>query len=688
MKQTDVSTYFPAAKTFAELPLSPVTLKGLEDTGYRKMTAIQRATLAHALCGRDVLAAAQTGSGKTLAFLIPVLELLWRSSWNKLDGLGALILTPTRELALQTFEVLRNIGKYHLGVSAGLVIGGGKNVKQEADAIGSMMILVSTPGRLLQHMDENPRFNCDYLKILVLDEADRILDMGFGKELDQILNNLPQERQTLLFSATQTTSVSQLARLSLQDPEYISVHANSQFFTPTKLSQFYMICPLETKTNLLWSFIRSHLTSKMMIFFSSQKQVRYYFEAFRQLRPGMRLLNLHGKMSQQKRMEVYWSFHDLEKQKNIPGACLLCTDIAARGLDFKGVDWVIQADCPEDTDTYIHRAGRTARMNKDGSSLLLLLPSEEKMAEMIKDRKIPLEKIDCNPEKQQNIIRQLQATCLQDTNIKLLAQKAVRSYVRGVSLMANKDIFKADELPVEEFSQSLGLVIAPKLPVNIQKVDKNKMVSDHRQSLLAAQAEEAEKEGLSIIPVKYKKKQKTNVERLMKRKNVNVLSDSAFSLVHDEESDDEGDSILRKKEGPHIHTTEDIDKLPVLKKQKDFVSLDDVDMPLDNKGDYISRALRELKEMDESDKKRNKDRVKGEKKAIREKEKLLVERPMPTAVLGTPGSSDEESEEEESEEDTRITKGEGSKKRKYEGSPGKGKRGFAKTSNKKRRTDK
>lgn len=218
--------YFPSAKEFKYLPISSRTKGGLHISHYHTMTDIQRASIPHALIGRDILGAAKTGSGKTLAFLIPVLETLYRQHWSKYDGLGALILSPTRELSLQIFDVLRQIGSKHHSISAGLVIGG-KDVNEEKTRIGGMNIIIGTPGRVLHHMDESPSFNCDSLQILVLDEADRILDMGFERELNAILNNLPKKRQTLLFSATQTKSVQQLARLSLKDPEFLSVHEDS-----------------------------------------------------------------------------------------------------------------------------------------------------------------------------------------------------------------------------------------------------------------------------------------------------------------------------------------------------------------------------------------------------------------------------------------------------------------------------
>jgi len=204
-------------RLFAELPISKRTLEGLGAASWVEMTEIQRGALPLALAGKDVLGAAKTGSGKTLSFIIPVLETLYRLQWTPMDGLGALVISPTRELALQIFDVLKKAGSKH-SFSAGLVIGG-KDVKEERDRLVRMNILVCTPGRLLQHMDETPNFDCSNLRLLVLDEADRILDMGFEANVNAIIENLPKARQTLLFSATQTKSVRDLARLSLKARE-------------------------------------------------------------------------------------------------------------------------------------------------------------------------------------------------------------------------------------------------------------------------------------------------------------------------------------------------------------------------------------------------------------------------------------------------------------------------------------
>ncbi|KAL6437210.1 hypothetical protein ACFW04_005039 [Cataglyphis niger] len=458
------------------------------------MTDIQRQSIGLALQGNDILGAAKTGSGKTLAFLIPVLEILYCKQWSRLDGLGALIITPTRELAYQIYETLRKVGRYH-DISAGLIIGG-KDLKFEKKRMNQCNIVICTPGRLLQHMDENPLFDCVNMQILVLDEADRCLDMGFERTMNCIIENLPPKRQTLLFSATQTKSVKDLARLSLKDPLYVSVHEYSTHTTPENLQQNYIVCSLEDKMAMLWSFIRNHLKQKIIVFFSSCKQVKYIYEAFCRLRPGVSLLALYGTLHQLKRMSIYESF--CKKQY----AVLFATDIASRGLDFPAVNWVLQMDCPEDVNAYIHRAGRTARFQSGGESLLVLLPSEEAIIEKLKQHKIPINMIKINPSKLQSPHRKLEALLARDVALKETAQRAFIAYVKSVFLMKDKEIFNVHSLNTDAYAKSLGLAIPPRIRFlqRIQKrmLDNNVKIKDeetNKNSINLADGSEQEDSG-------------------------------------------------------------------------------------------------------------------------------------------------------------------------------------------------
>ncbi len=507
--------------TFESLPLSQPTASGLEASHFKTLTDIQKRGVPHALKGSDILGAAKTGSGKTLAFLVPILENLYRRKWTELDGLGALILSPTRELAIQIFEVLRKIGRYH-AFSAGLVIGG-KSLQEERERLGRMNILVCTPGRMLQHMDQTAALEIDNLQMLVLDEADRIMDMGFQSTVDAIVDHLPKERQTLLFSATQTKKVSDLARLSLKDPEYVSVHEDASSATPSTLQHNYIVTPLPEKLDTLWSFIRSNLKAKILVFLSSGKQVRFVYEAFRHMQPGIPLMHLHGRQKQTARLDITTKF---SATKN---SCLLATDVVARGLDFPAVDWVIQLDCPEDADTYIHRVGRTARYERDGRAVLFLEPSEEEgMLKRLEQKKVKVEKINVRQKKQQGIKNQLQNMCFKDPELKYLGQKAFVSYVRSIHVQKDKEVFKLNDLPLEEFSASLGLPGAPK--IKFLKGDNAKSLKNApRQAASSSEEESAEEGGTKT----QKTTAKTKYDRMFERRNQDVFADHYAKLVND-----------------------------------------------------------------------------------------------------------------------------------------------------------
>jgi ATP-dependent RNA helicase DDX10/DBP4 len=484
------------------------------------MTDIQRKAVPLALKGHDILGAAKTGSGKTLSFIIPVLENLYRLQHVGADaGLGALILSPTRELAIQIFDVLCKVGKHGHMFAAGLLIGG-KSLESERQALPRMNILVATPGRMLQHLSQTATFSVDDLKILVLDEADRILDMGFQRDVDAIIDYLPKERQTLLFSATQSKKVSDLARLSLQDPEYVSVHAEDKSATPKSLQQNYIVCPLEEKLDTLWSFIQASKKSKILCFFSSAKLVRFVYESFRHMQPGIPLLHIHGRQKQGARLDTTAKF---SAAKN---SCLFATDVAARGLDFPAVDFVIQVDCPDDVDTYIHRVGRTARYNREGRGVLFLAPSEEEgMLKRFEAKKVPVEPINVRQKKRHSIKEQLQNMCFQDPALKYLGQKAFVTYVKSIYLQKDKEVFQLKEYDLEQFASSLGLPGTPR--IKFLKDDNSKQKKQaSRQTIEVSESDEKE------VP-KADKPVRTKYDRMFERKNQDVLAEHYKKMVRD-----------------------------------------------------------------------------------------------------------------------------------------------------------
>ncbi|GAB4830001.1 DEAD-box ATP-dependent RNA helicase 32 [Ancistrocladus abbreviatus] len=286
--------------------------------------------------GKGIGSKPQQKQGNDFATGRIVLEKLNGLRWGPEDGVGSIVISPTRELAIQLFNLLNSVARYH-GFSAGLLIGGRKDVDIEKEHVNELNILVCTPGRLIQHMDETPNFECLQLQVLVLDEADQIRKGGFEETLNAIVSQLPRYRQTLLFSATQTKSVQELARLSLKDPEYLSVHEESLTATPNLLHQSAIIVPLEQKLDVLWSFIKAHLNSRILVFLTTRKQVNFVFEVFKKLHSGIPLNCLQGKMNQEKRLGTYSQFCGMR-------AVLFSTNVSARGLDFEmAVDWVVQA---------------------------------------------------------------------------------------------------------------------------------------------------------------------------------------------------------------------------------------------------------------------------------------------------------------------------------------------------------
>ena len=478
----------PPPSDFSQLPLSRYTLSGLAKSKYTTMTQIQRLSIPHALAGRDVVGAAKTGSGKTLAFLVPLLESLHAARWSAGDGLGALVISPTRELATQIYEVLKNAGRDHFSLACG-VLTGGVPFEGEGASLARLNVLIATPGRLLQHLEQTPGFTLSELRMLVLDEADRLLDMGFSDTLNSIMSYMPPppQRQTLLFSATQTRRMGDLVRLTLSDPEFCGAHDASATTTPARLAQAYVIVPLQDKTNLLYSFLRSHTRCKVIVFVSACKQARFLLEAFRRLRPGVSLHALHGKMKQVARGAV---FDEFSRAKT---GVLFATDVASRGLDFPGVEWVLQLDAPEDVGAYIHRVGRTARFTSSGNSLLVLSPGEAAgLLPTLAAAKIPLTVSRVNPASALNVTGKLAAEVAADPELKVFAQRAFSAYVRSVALQPRRDVFNVDEMDLGLYAESLGLAITPTVKLPTRAATAAPMHSGNTDAVGAGWAPSAE----------------------------------------------------------------------------------------------------------------------------------------------------------------------------------------------------
>ncbi|EMD41718.1 hypothetical protein CERSUDRAFT_79353 [Gelatoporia subvermispora B] len=450
----------PGRKSFSELELSEPTMRALQEMGFTTMTPIQEKSIPALLTGRDVLGAARTGSGKTLAFLIPAIELLHRMKFKPRNGTGIIIVSPTRELALQIFGVAKELMAHH-SQTFGIVMGGA-NRRAEAEKLQKgVNLIVATPGRLLDHLQDTKGFVFRNLKALVIDEADRILEVGFEEEMKRIINILPTEnRQSMLFSATQTTKVTDLARISLRPgPLYIDVDKTENTSTVATLSQGYVVCPSDRRFLLLFTFLKKHMKKKIVVFFSSCNSVKYHAELLNYI--DVPVLDLHGKQKQQKRTTTFFEFCNAES------GTLLCTDVAARGLDIPRVDWIIQYDPPDDPRDYIHRVGRTARAGKVGKSLMFLLPSELGFLRFLKDAKVPLNEFSFPVDKIANVQSQLEKLLQKNYFLHQSARDGYRSYLQAYASYSLKKIFDVNQLDLAKVGKSFGFAVPPRVNVNI-----------------------------------------------------------------------------------------------------------------------------------------------------------------------------------------------------------------------------
>jgi len=464
---TSNSTIFSDRK-FTDMPLQDRTKDALTKLGFLKMTQIQAMSIPDALAGKDIVGAAKTGSGKTLAFLVPIVELLTSVQFTRKQGTGAIVISPTRELSLQIYGVLRDVLETAQYPQTHGLIMGGANRKAEADKlVKGVNIIVATPGRLLDHLQNTRGFHYAGLKLLVIDEADRILEQGFEEDMHQIIKLLPKAgaagtgRQTMLFSATQTRKVEDLARLSISGtPIYVGVHDDDAAATVAGLQQGYVICPSEKRFQLLYTFLKKNKNKKVMVFFSSCNSVQFHTELLNYI--DIEVQGIHGKQKQQKRTTTFFQFC---KQTS---GILCCTDVAARGLDIPAVDWIVQYDPPDDPREYIHRVGRTARgTNGQGRALLFLLPEETAFLRYLRIAKVELNEYEFPAHKIANISTQLNMLVEKNFYLNKSARDAYRSYLLSYASHQHKDIFKVLELDLQGVGKAFGFTVPPRVDLNL-----------------------------------------------------------------------------------------------------------------------------------------------------------------------------------------------------------------------------
>uniref|UniRef100_A0A8C7CWG2 ATP-dependent RNA helicase n=1 Tax=Oncorhynchus kisutch TaxID=8019 RepID=A0A8C7CWG2_ONCKI len=448
--------------SFASLAslVSENTLKGVKEMGFDHMTEIQHKSIRPLLEGRDILAAAKTGSGKTLAFLIPSIELIYKLKFMPRNGTGVVILSPTRELAMQTYGVMKELMTHHVH-TFGLIMGGSNRTAEAQRLANGVNILVATPGRLLDHLQNTAGFMYKNLQCLIIDEADRILEVGFEEELKQIIKLLPKRRQTMLFSATQTRKVEDLARISLKkEPLYVGVDDNKDNATVDGLEQGYVVCPSEKRFMLLFTFLKKNRKKKLMVFFSSCMSVKFHYELLNYI--DLPVMAIHGKQKQTKRTTTFFQFC------NADSGILLCTDVAARGLDIPEVDWIVQYDPPDDPKEYIHRVGRTARgINGIGHALLILRPEELGFLRFLKQAKVPLSEFEFSWAKISDIQGQLGKLIEKNYYLHKSAQEAYKSYVRAYDSHSLKAIYSVNTLNLPMVALSFGFKVPPYVDLSI-----------------------------------------------------------------------------------------------------------------------------------------------------------------------------------------------------------------------------
>ncbi len=353
--------------TFTDLGLGPEVLKAVGEAGYVEPTPIQEKAIPYVLMGRDILGCAQTGTGKTASFTLPMIDIL-ASGRARARMPRSLILEPTRELATQVSESFEVYGKHH-PLSQALLIGGTSIADQERKLDRGVDVLIATPGRLLDLYERGKILLAD-VKILVIDESDRMLDMGFIPDVERIVGLLPKIRQTLFFSATMPPEIRRLADVFLMNPKEIAVDPPSSAAQTVAQSLVKVAGERKDKRAALRALVRSEAVKSALVFCNRKRDVDILFRSLK--KHAFSVSALHGDMAQPVRTETLGRFKNGEVQ------LLVCSDVAARGLDLPEVSHVFNFDVPVHAEDYIHRIGRTGRAGRAGRSITLALPEESR----------------------------------------------------------------------------------------------------------------------------------------------------------------------------------------------------------------------------------------------------------------------------------------------------------------------
>merc|ERR1712039_470123 len=328
-------------------------------------------------------------------------------------------------------------------------------------------LLVGTPGRLLDHMQNTKGFVYHNLVNLTIDEADRILEVGFEEEMNLIIKLLPKKRQTALFSATQTRKVADLARLSLSKPVFVEVKSTDNVATVKGLTQGYVVCPAANRFMLLFTFLKKNRDKKVMVFMSACNSVKFHDELLNYI--DVPVSSIHGQKKQASRSTTYYSFCSAEK------GILICTDVAARGLDIPRVDWIVQYDPPDEPKEYIHRVGRTARGSQGvGKALLFLMPEGLGFLQYLRRAGVPVAEYSFPPSKISNIQPQLERVIEKNYHLHRSSRDAYRSYMHAYAAHSHKDCFDVHKLDLAQVAKAFGFSAPPKVELNLKHTARKK----------------------------------------------------------------------------------------------------------------------------------------------------------------------------------------------------------------------
>ncbi|XP_006648157.1 DEAD-box ATP-dependent RNA helicase 48 [Oryza brachyantha] len=450
-------------KRFDECGISPLTVKALTDAGYLQTTVVQEAALPMCLEGKDVLVKAKTGTGKSAAFLLPAIESVLNAMKNhtnhRVSPIFSLILCPTRELAIQLTAEANVLLKYHQGIGVQSLIGGTRfKLDQRRLESNPCQILVATPGRLLDHIENKSSFSVRLmgLKLLVLDEADHLLDLGFRSDIEKIVDSLPRQRQTLLFSATIPKEVRRVSQLVLKrDHVFVDTVGLGAVETPNKVEQLYHIVPHELHFHMVYRLLREHIDQEMdykvIVFCTTAMVTEFMYIMLRDLKLNVR--EIHSRKPQLYRTRISEEFRDSSR------LILVTSDVSTRGVNYPGVTLVIQVGVPSDRDHYIHRLGRTGREGKSGKGVLLLAPWEEYFLNEIHD--LPVQKSQ-TPHMDEDMKRKVDGSIkIVDMSIKEAAYHAWLGYYNSIGDVGRDKTMLVDL--ANRFCKSIGLEKPPAL---------------------------------------------------------------------------------------------------------------------------------------------------------------------------------------------------------------------------------